>query len=133
MRRLLFWAWLGVVVVLSVLPDDEVAAMSLKVTDSGFFLHVLAYCVGTFLCCTAFAGSAGRGTGGWWGGHGSTRLVVVCGGSIFLLGTLLECLQLVVPERSFNITDIAANLCGIVLYGIAFSVVVTVRAGKDRQ
>lgn len=96
--KYLFIVCLLAVTLLSILPDDAERGYEMPhLTESGFFMHVLAYLFTALLGLLAF--------------RSKQRL------AIFLISysTALEWLQKYLPYRTFNFRDIAANLTGIFL------------------
>jgi VanZ family protein len=75
----------------------------LSITDSGFFLHVVAYFVASVLGVLTIAKR----------GLKKILLILIL---IFLYGYLLEILQYFFPFRTYNFNDILANGLGIVIY-----------------
>jgi VanZ family protein len=96
---------------------------SLKLTESGFVVHILAYFVGTVLCYHAFSKCNLLYIKERPEQNGKTVPVWICGCVVFLIGMLLEGAQYFVPYRSFNPLDLIANLCGIALFAILFLVI----------
>jgi len=93
--------------VLSIIPDDEEYGVDIpKLTESGFFLHLLAYL--TAALPGFFA-------------HRSSLIKVVI--FLTLYSTFLEWLQRYIPMRSFNYWDIVANLSGIMLAVLVYQFV----------
>ena len=96
LARLAFYLGLGLVVALSVIPQDAVPAPSLWDKAS----HVMAY--------------AALATAGGIGYRGLRSLCLV-GLGLLLLGAALELAQSFLPDRIASFHDILANAIGIAL------------------
>jgi VanZ family protein len=101
--QILFYLLLIFITVNSVLPDEEAYLHeSMKLTQSGFFLHLGAYLVAFVAGCL---------------GYCSKNKKVLLYLFIFVLAysILLEIVQYFLPTRSFNWLDILANGVGVVI------------------
>jgi len=84
------------------MPDSTENGLSVPhLTESGFFLHLVAY-----LSLSAL---------GYWACRHSFIPVFLF---VILYSTVLEGVQLYIPYRSFNYWDIVANLVGIFLFTV---------------
>lgn len=104
--KITFFLWLLVITIFSVLPhkdkNSEIKDLvkSYQLTPSGFFQHVAAYFIASFLGCLAY-----RKDGLWF--------LLFVGTILFIFSNALEIIQIFLPYRTFNIYDILANLSGI--------------------
>ena len=107
MLRAMFVVWAIAVAALSVIsyPGSEDLLMAVKFTSSGFVVHGVAYFVGMWLCFLAFEKK-------------NISFVVWAGLLIFLFGVVLEVVQFYLPCRTFNVYDVVANACGVLLFGV---------------
>jgi len=102
--RILFVVSIFLITILSIVPDDAERGITIpKLTSSGFFVHAFAYLATTLFGFLAFR----------------SAFIKILLFFIFY-NIALEFLQLYIPYRSFNPTDIAANLAGILLAVIFF-------------
>ena len=109
----LFIIWILVILVFSSLPKLPEAKI---ITDNfefkvDFVFHFIEYTALSFLALLTFQKSATS--------LGSRKVLYILFG-LFLFGILDESHQLLIPGRSFNITDIISNCAGI-LAGIQLS------------
>ena len=96
----IFFIWLGVIIFLSVMPHSsgsQVLLSKVSLTKSGFFQHALGYFVLSVFACRAFD---------------HKRIWRYLAG-VFVMGILLEIIQIVLPSRSFNYYDVLANGLGV--------------------
>ena len=127
LARIVFILWTIAVTVLSVIsyPGSKDLLMSVKLTSSGFVVHGVAYFVGMLLCYLSFDRRKDRD-------HMSdarrqlskVTFIWMSGLLILLYSVLLECVQLSLPYRTFNIYDVVANgvgVLGFVVIWIVFS------------
>jgi hypothetical protein len=98
--RVLTWACVVVLAVLSLMPAEEMVRTGLP----GQFEHTIAY-----------AGSAAIGMGG----YGSSRGALPILGGFWLYAGILEYLQHFVPGRHPSIVDFAASAVGVLCGGLA--------------
>jgi len=97
--RILFIGCLIFITGLVIIPDDAERGVNMPhLTESGFFMHSIAWFVAAFLGTFAFA-------------QKSAVLV-----SLLFYSSALERLQYYIPYRTFNIMDICANVCGLALW-----------------
>ncbi len=98
--QIAFWVCFAMVAVLSLWPNQSKAAHAQfdYLTPSGFIVHATAFAVLTLLAWQAFS-----------------RPVWLLALIIAAVSVAFETLQLLVPSRSFNPLDLAANAAGIVL------------------
>ena len=105
--KISFFACISAITIFSIIPNSNDNSLLLynflKLTKSGFFLHVNAYFVAFLLSYFAF-----RKKG--------LRYIFFLAGMIFSYSLFLEIIQIFIPHRSFNVYDILANLSGFVLY-----------------
>ena len=102
-KSLIFVTWIVAITVLSVIPYSKNGIASLQLTESGMDLHFVGYFVASSLC--------------YWAYRKDTLFSVLFSCfSIFLFSVLLEVVQLYLPYRTFNPTDIAANALGIFFF-----------------
>jgi len=105
--KLLFFFWLFAITVISLIDHSSISSITAtKGLGSGFWLHVAGYFVAGILFFLAF---------------GRTRkkrmlIALIALIALFLLGVLFEVLQILIPKRTFNPTDIAANGLGLVAF-----------------
>ena len=77
--KLFFILWMFLITVFSVLPDSNSGVLQLtsyKLTNSGFFIHLISFFIAALLCFKAFK-------------HGSLNLVFTSGVLLFLYSILL--------------------------------------------
>ncbi len=122
--KLLFFFWLFAITVISLVDYSSMGSITLtKNMGSGFWLHVAGYFVAGVLFFLAF-------------GRTRQKRMLMALTALFLLGVLFEVLQIPIPKRTFNPTDIAANGLGLVafyaFYQIAFSKQLRKKHGKSR-
>ncbi|MHB2149515.1 VanZ family protein [Calditrichota bacterium LG25] len=100
LTNLAFLIWLIAVLILSVFPDNKVLTEGPLAFDRhGYFQHVLAY-------------AAGMGIG-YYSTIFDRRWKI--GMVVLLWGIGLEAVQYWLPYRSFNVFDMLANVCGVLL------------------
>lgn len=107
--RFAFWFIFSGITVYALLPAETDIIRSsydrLRLTASGFFLHMAAFSLLYFFALSGNISTDNR-----------LRLVVW----IVLYGIALEIIHYFLPYRSFNIFDIVANLSGISLIQIFY-------------
>lgn len=99
LNRLLLFIWSCVIIFFSIAPDGyrgQSFLANLAVTDSGFFLHVLGY----FIFGSIIFFSIKKRIGLYLLG-------------VFLIGLLLEFVQIFIPTRTFNMYDVLGNGIGV--------------------
>lgn len=99
--RILFLSYLILLVIFSIIPSNKNSEglSSYFLSNTGAFLHCIAYFVCTYLAYVSFNKKLFK-----------TLLFVL------LLSSLLEMIQYLIPYRTFNPLDIAANLAGIIIF-----------------
>ncbi len=108
-NRYLFIACFATITVLSILPDSAERGYEMPhLTESGFFMHIFAYFTASFLGYSVFK---------------SKRYLAVF---LIFFSSALEWLQLLIPYRTFNYWDIAANLSGIALFFAVAAIVICI-------
>lgn len=104
-QRILFFIYLGIVVFLSVSPW-QINILSLfpdvLFSNYGFPQHVAGYFLLSLFACLTFTHIYP-----WW---------ILSG--IVVLGIVLECIQVAVPERSGNLYDLLGNILGVLLVAV---------------
>lgn len=106
--NLAFLIWLIAVLILSLVPDSDTLTQGPLAFDKhGYFQHVLAYSVGMGIGCyvTIF--------------NQKWKILLL----VLLWGIGLELVQYWLPYRSFNVFDILANLSGMLLGGMAITII----------
>ena len=100
-RKVLFYLCLCLIVFFSIIPQDVNSSLlsGIRLTKSGFFLHVFGYFVLSALACQVF-----REHNIWF---------VLSG--ILIMGAVLEIIQYALPARTFNVYDLLANLAGVLV------------------
>ncbi|VAX34714.1 hypothetical protein MNBD_NITROSPIRAE03-1402 [hydrothermal vent metagenome] len=113
--RIIFFLWVGIVGVLSVIPSpDKVVAVPDK------FAHFVAYFITVSLCYCAFK-------------REKLSFLVFLGIAVFLYGIAIEVVQYFLPYRDFSIGDIIANASGIGTFFVIWGVYSrTVRQKRGR-
>lgn len=88
------------------------------------FLHVVIFSIFTF--CVAWAASS------WF--NDLTKLLLVVGVSLTVFAAIDEAIQILVPSRTFDFKDFAANCIGIALGILIFTLVFVWRLhGRNGQ
>ena len=109
--KILFYLYLVLLTCFSLLVNgqttEEGIIQKLSVTDTGFVLHVIAYFVAAMLGSFVYSKKS----------RSSFFLVLI---SIFFFSYLLEIIQYFHPHRAYNLTDVAANGIGIVLFYVFY-------------
>ncbi len=103
--RVSFALWVLASVILSFIYFNGNDSSLVIVSSSRAEVHVVYYFMGAFLFFHSFR----------FEGMG---FVIFAGTSVFLLGVILEVVQIWVPHRTFNPLDIAANGAGVGLFVI---------------
>ena len=105
--KAMFIFWAMAVSALSVIsyPGSKDLLMAVKLTSSGFVVHGVAYFLGILLCYFSF-------------NKKNIPFVFRTGLLIFLFSVVLEVIQFYLPFRTFNVYDVVANACGILLFGV---------------
>lgn len=100
-----FYIWLVLIFVFSVIPNDAEAGSLLlfDLSGTGFLKHVFAYFISSVLLIFAYKNETLK--------FFFKSLILLFVGSI-----LIECIQYLLPYRSFSLSDMAANLLGIILF-----------------
>jgi len=139
LTRITFIIWIAAVAVLSVMPHtNEGVLMSVKLTKSGFVMHIIAYFVGMLLCYWAYTkkdeghrapqlnrlrgaplGAIQRGREGE-GFRKDIFIILLAGLLIFLYSIVLEVVQFYLPYRTFNVYDVVGNGVGVLLFVIVW-------------
>ena len=102
--KLLFFFWLFAITVISLVDYSSISSITAtKGLGSGFWLHVAGDFVAGVLFFLAFGRTRKKG-----------MLIALI--ALFLLGVLFEVLQIPIPKRTFNPTDIAANGLGLAAF-----------------
>ena len=100
--RILFGLEALALALFTIMPDSTENGLSVPhLTESGFFLHLVAY-----LSLSAL--------GYWAYRYSFTPILLV----IIIYSMVLEGVQHYIPYRSFNYWDIVANLAGIFLFTV---------------
>jgi len=119
--KIIFVIWAMTVTVLSIIsyPGGNDLLMSVKLTKSGFVMHIMAYFMGMLLCYYAY----GKKDAGFKIQDTKCRknifIILLAGLLIFLYSILLEVVQFYLPYRTFNIYDVVGNGVGVLLF-VAF-------------
>jgi VanZ family protein len=101
--KTLFYSSLLFITVYSILPDDKASIYdTLKLSQSGFFLHLAAYFVVTSLGVLSYR-------------KNSKNCSLIIASLIIVYSSFLEIIQIFLPTRSFNWFDIFANAFGALL------------------
>ena len=109
-KRVIFVVWVVAIAILSIVPHaNEAGGLSFKLTDSGMGLHFVAYFVSAALFYWAYS-------------KVTLFSILFSCFSIFMLGVVLEFVQLYLPYRSFNPVDIAANGFGVGFFVVCWAV-----------
>ena len=122
--KLMFIFWALTVAALSVIsyPGGKDLLMSVKVTDSGFVVHGIAYFVGMLLFFLAYekTGVRSQKSGARErkdiGRRSEVSFVLWAGLLIFFFSVVLEVVQFYLPCRTFNVYDVVANGVGILSF-----------------
>ncbi len=102
--RIVFFLWVGIIGVLSVIPSpDRVVSVSDK------FAHFVAYFITASLCYCAFK-------------REKLSFLLFLGLGVFLYGIAIEIVQYFLPYRDFSVGDIIANASGIGSFFIIWGV-----------
>ena len=98
-----FVMWMAAITTVSIwnFTGDGTTSMSLE--GDGLFEHSVAYFISICLYSCGFA-------------RGTIKDILLAGLLICLYGVALEIIQVYLPFRSFNIWDIVANTCGIIIF-----------------
>ena len=100
--KILMWLWLLTILYLSLKPQVEMP-ISFEYMDK--LLHIAAYILATILVLLAYP-------------HANQKINVIL---LFSYGFSIEIAQLFAENRYFEVADLLANLCGIVLSYFLFN------------
>jgi len=119
--KLLFFLWLSAITFISLVDYSSIGSItSIKAFGSGFWLHVAGYFVAGVLFFLAFGKTRKKGL-----------LIALI--ALFLLGALFEVLQIPIPKRTFNPTDIVANGLGLAAFYVFYQIVYLAQRRKDAK
>lgn len=107
--KLIFYAWLLLIFVFSVIPNDADSSglFLFDMSGTGFWKHVFAYFVASVLLNMAYKNE-------------SVKFFLQGLFMIFIVSILIEVIQYLLPYRSFSLGDMVANLLGIILFFCPF-------------
>ena len=114
--RILFLTYLILLVILTIIPSNknEEGLSKYFMSNTGMFLHCIAYFVCSFLAYISFNKQLFK-----------TLLFVL------FLSSILELIQYLIPYRTFNPLDIIANLAGTGIF--IFVMIIWTRISGSRK
>jgi len=121
LARAIFIMWIIVITVVSIMPHAEDGLIeSSNITESGMEKHLIAYFIVALFCYYAFR-------------RDHIVHIFLSGGYIFFYSLILEVLQFFLLYRTFNLIDIAANVSGIILFVVIWSLYFYISMSRQKE
>jgi len=103
------------------MPHAEDGLMeSSNITDSGMEKHLIAYFIAALLFYCVYR-------------RDDIIFILLSGFILFLYGMVLEVMQFFLPYRTFNIIDVAANVSGIILFVVMWSLYFYISMSRQKE
>ena len=120
--RVVFWTWLVIIIVSSLIPNISTKGMEDKLNTElrfDYLIHFFIYFILAYAFIMQFPDiNRFRNKIFFW---------IILSGVAFGVG--LECLQIIIPGRAFNVLDIVFNTAGIV-FGLFVSYLILFKTSK---